>query len=79
MLVIANTLAPNGGTTFLVRIAREYHQRKNKIKVIVLYNNFSLEHLNDLKKYADVIFIKDFGSVIYSFFSKSQNFPFIYN
>ncbi len=79
MLVIANTLAPNGGTTFLVRIAREYHQRKNKIKVIVLYNNFSLEHLNDLKKYADVIFIKDFGSVIYSFFSKSQMFPFIVN
>lgn len=79
MVVIANTLAPNGGTTFLIRMAREYHQRNKKIKIIVLYDNYSAEHLNDLKKYADVLFNKDFGGIFFSYFSKSQIFPFISN
>lgn len=79
MVVIANTLVPNGGTTFLVRMAREYQQRNKKIKIIVLYDNFSTEHLNDLTKYADVFFIKDFTSNFFSYFSKSQLFPFIIN
>jgi 1,2-diacylglycerol 3-alpha-glucosyltransferase len=79
MVVIANTLAPNGGTTFLIRMAREYHERNKKIKVIVLYDNYSAEHLNDLKKYADVLFIKDLASFFLSYFSKSQIFPFIIN
>lgn len=79
MVVIANTLAPNGGTTFLIRMAREYQQRNITIKVIVLYDNFSAEHLNDLEKYADVLFIKDFGANFFSYFSKSQMFPFIIN
>lgn len=79
MVIIANTLAPNGGTTFLIRMAREYHQRGKKIKILVLYENYSTEHLNDLKKYAAVFFIEDFVSSFFSHFSKSQLFPFILN
>ncbi len=77
MIIIANTLAPNGGTTFLIRIAKQYFLSNNKLKVIVLYNNYSSEHLKDLKMFADVIFVKEFGSFIFSFFSKSQLIPFI--
>ncbi|MDO9594857.1 MAG: glycosyltransferase [Lutibacter sp.] len=79
MIVIANTLVPNGGTTFLIRMAKEYNHKNEKISVIILYDNYSKEHLDDLRKYADVFFIKEFSSGIFSFFSKSQIFPFIVN
>jgi 1,2-diacylglycerol 3-alpha-glucosyltransferase len=77
MLIIANTLAPNGGTTFLIRMATYYQELNRRITVVVLYENSSEKHLSDLRKCADVLFIKDFTSIFFSNFSKSQLFPFI--
>jgi glycosyltransferase involved in cell wall biosynthesis len=79
MIVIANTLVANGGTTFLIRMAKEYYNDNDKLKIIVLYDNYLKEHLEDLSRYADVFFIKDFTCSFFSLFSNSQFLPFIIN
>ncbi len=77
MIIIANTLVANGGTTFIIRMSKEYFRNNNKLKVIVLYENYLQEHLDELKKYAEVHFIKNYIPKYQSKISKSQLLPFI--
>lgn len=72
MLFIANALPLNGGTTFLLRMCRELHARGEKVGVLVLFNQIDVSLENEIKKYAEVIHLKDFSSPIIRVAFKSQ-------
>ncbi|WP_159566738.1 glycosyltransferase [Budvicia diplopodorum] len=73
MLLITNTLAFNGGTTFLLRFAKGYLQKEGKkVGVLVLFNNID-KHLEvEIKKYADVYFLSEYIFSGFRFMCKNQ-------
>lgn len=60
MLILANTLSFNGGTTFILRLCREFLRRGKKIGVLVLINDVDKALLLEIEKYADVYFLGDY-------------------
>jgi glycosyltransferase involved in cell wall biosynthesis len=67
MIYLANTITPNGGTTFLIRMAKEHSKRGNKVKIIVMSDTNSDKHLSDFNEIADVFFMKNLYSKILGF------------
>ncbi len=63
MLIIANTLAFNGGTTFILRLCREYASRDHRCAVFVLMNGADDHLLAEIQKYADVYFLSSFSKL----------------
>jgi glycosyltransferase involved in cell wall biosynthesis len=61
MLIIANTLAFNGGATFILRFCRKYASRNTRCAVLVLINGANNDILLELQKYADVYFLSSFS------------------
>jgi 1,2-diacylglycerol 3-alpha-glucosyltransferase len=61
MLVIANTFAFNGGTTFLLRFAKEYYiQTNNKIDILLLTKIINDDLEIKIKEYSNIFYLKDF-------------------
>ena len=60
MIFIANTLAFNGGTTFLVRILKEYFDSGKKCAVLVLTKNIDVNLEKQIEKVADIFYLYDF-------------------
>ncbi|MGL5759485.1 glycosyltransferase [Plesiomonas sp.] len=61
MLILANTLAFNGGTTFILRFCKERLRRGKKVGVLCMTGNektpLPLHH--EISKYADIYYIND--------------------
>lgn len=60
MLIIANTLNVNGGTTFILRLAKEFASQGKKIGVLLITNKTDPALLEHIKCYADIYFLKDY-------------------
>lgn len=65
MLLIANVLELNGGTTFVLRVAREFYKRNQKIGVLVLVDKVNAALEQRIRQYADIYYLKDFTRRIY--------------
>jgi glycosyltransferase involved in cell wall biosynthesis len=66
MLFIANVLELNGGTTFILRLAREFSERKAKVGVLVLVDIVDKGLESKIRQYADIYYLKDFSSKVLS-------------
>jgi 1,2-diacylglycerol 3-alpha-glucosyltransferase len=60
MLIIANTLEFNGGTTFVLRFCRESFRRGKRLGVLVLMDNPEKRLLQEIERYADVYFLSSY-------------------
>jgi len=60
MIFIANTLAFNGGTTFLVRILKEYFESGKKCGVLVLTKNIDQNLKKQIEKVAEIYYLSDY-------------------
>jgi len=60
MLIISNTLAFNGGSTFILRLCKEYSARGRRIGVLVLIRNIEPILSNEIQKYADIYYLYDY-------------------
>jgi glycosyltransferase involved in cell wall biosynthesis len=60
MIFIANVLTMNGGTTFLIRVCREFRRRGTKVVVLVLFPFFDATLRDELARYAKVIDLRDY-------------------
>jgi len=79
MLFIANVLELNGGTTFILRLAREFSERKAKVGVLVMTDIIDKGLESKILQYADIYYLKDYSSRKLSFGFKSPLgcfFPF---
>ncbi|WP_324730744.1 glycosyltransferase [Pseudomonas paeninsulae] len=72
MLILANTLSFNGGTTFILRLCREFLRRDKRIGVLVLINDVDKKLLLEIEKYADVYFLGDYQRPLFSWTFSSQ-------
>ena len=77
MLIIANTLEFNGGTTFILRFCRENYKRGKRLGVLVLMDNPESRLLREIEQYADVYFLSSFVSAPFRFFSKGPLIGFM--
>ena len=72
MIFVANVLAMNGGTTFLIRTCRELAKRGERSAVLVLRRHFEPALLTELEVYAAVFWLDDFlldkGKLFRSYF-----------
>ena len=59
MLIIANVLELNGGTTFILRVAKEFENRNKRIGVLVLVDRINDALETSIRQYADVYYLKD--------------------
>lgn len=66
MLLVANVLELNGGTTFILRVAREFEKRNKKIGVLVLVDKVNEELEKNILQYADVYYLKDIVGKMYA-------------
>lgn len=62
MLIIANTLEFNGGTTFVLRFCRESFKKGRRLGVLVLMDNPEKSLCREIEQYADVYFLSSFVS-----------------
>ncbi len=72
MIIIANTLAFNGGTTFILRLAKELSSRGERIAVLVLVSNINAELKADIERYADVYLLANYLHPILKWSWRSQ-------
>lgn len=59
MLIIANVLEFNGGTTFILRLCRSLRAHGQRATVLVLFNRIDQALLEKIKDCADVVFLRD--------------------
>jgi glycosyltransferase involved in cell wall biosynthesis len=73
MIFIANVLTMHGGSTFLLRVCREYHRRGLPVAVLVIFPKVDKVLYEELAKYAKIIELRfyawDFGLLLRSQFS----------
>jgi 1,2-diacylglycerol 3-alpha-glucosyltransferase len=82
MLIIANSLFFNGGTTFILRLSKELKKQNKNIGVFVLHNKIDCHLELEIKKYAKIYYLKDFIYPKLSFAWKTPLgcfFPLKYN
>lgn len=60
MLIIANNLHINGGTTFILRLSKELKKQNNIIGVLVLQNKVDKHLESEIKKHTDIYYLRDF-------------------
>ena len=60
MIFIANVLTMNGGTTFLIRVCREFHRRGFNVMVLVLFPLVDATLRDELARYAKIFDLKDY-------------------
>lgn len=60
MIFIANVLVMNGGTTFILRMAREYHRQGRRCAVLLLSDRCDPELVDELGRFADIIRLWNF-------------------
>ena len=77
MLIIANTLEFNGGTTFILRFCRESFKRGNRLGVLVLMDNPEVRLLREVEQYADVYFLSAYVNRCYRSLSKGPLIGFM--
>lgn len=63
MIFIANVLVMNGGSTFILRMARQLSLRGERCGIILLRDFSDPELLEDLQSYADIIRLSDFQTL----------------
>jgi 1,2-diacylglycerol 3-alpha-glucosyltransferase len=71
MFIIANSFTFNGGSTFVIRIAREYALRGKKLGVLMLVDNIDRGLKAQLDDVADVYFLKDFLRKPFNYLGRS--------
>lgn len=59
MLILANVLEFNGGTTFILRLCRALRERGRRASVLVLFDRVDKALLENIKETADVFFLRD--------------------
>ncbi|WP_338525661.1 glycosyltransferase family 4 protein [Pseudomonas batumici] len=72
MLFIANVLELNGGTTFILRLAREFKKRNKKTGVLVLFDIVDKGLEDKIRQYADIYYLKDIAREIFAPVFRSQ-------
>lgn len=72
MIFIANTLALNGGSTFLLRTCRELNRRKICPVILVLFGHDSSDVANELAKIARIVLLRDLVRRLFSRFCIKQ-------
>lgn len=60
MIFVANVLTMNGGSTFLIRVCREFQRRGTPVAVLLLFPLFDPALRTELARYAKVIDLRDF-------------------
>ena len=60
VIFIANVLVMNGGSTFILRMAREYSRRGRKCAVLLLRDLWDPDLLSEIEKHVVVIRLSDF-------------------
>lgn len=68
MIFIANVLTMNGGTTFLIRVCREYQRRGISVAVLLLFPLYDCTLRTELTRYAKIFDLRDFLPYGYKFF-----------
>lgn len=82
MIIIANSLFFNGGTTFILRLSKALEKQNKNIGVLVLHNKIDSHLELEIKKYANIYYLKDFIYPKLSFAWRSPLgcfFPLKYN
>jgi glycosyltransferase involved in cell wall biosynthesis len=59
MIFLAGSLNMNGGSTFLLRMAREFHSRSRYVDVVVLSDVIDVDVKEELERYARVILLEE--------------------
>jgi len=59
MIFFAGSLNMNGGSTFLLRVAKQYHARKERITVLVLSNVVDHVVRAELSTFADIVMLHE--------------------
>lgn len=59
MLFVANVLELNGGTTFILRLAREFKKRNKRLGVLVLFDIVDKGLEDKIRQYADIFYLKN--------------------
>ncbi|RMI00371.1 glycosyltransferase [Stutzerimonas nitrititolerans] len=77
MLIIANTLEFNGGSTFILRFSRESLNKGERLGVLVLTNKPEVKLLHEIERYADVYFLSDFMNPVFQYFDKTPLVGFL--
>lgn len=72
MFIIANALPFNGGSTFIIRLCREFNKRGKRIGVLIIMNKINIDLMKQLKEIADVYFLKDFIKFPFKWSANSQ-------
>jgi glycosyltransferase involved in cell wall biosynthesis len=72
MLFLANVLELNGGTTFLVRVAREYAARGRRVAVLVMFEIIDPKLEAQLAQYADIYRLARFSRGAPAFMFRNQ-------
>lgn len=72
MLFLANVLEMNGGTTFILRVAKEYAARGGRVGVLVMFEKVDKALESQLSAYADIYHLKDYSKYAPSFLFGSQ-------
>lgn len=62
MLIVSNVLEMNGGTTFILRLAKEYARRGKRVGVLVLIDKANPSLASEIAEYADIYYLKDYLS-----------------
>lgn len=77
MLIIANTLEFNGGTTFVLRFCRESFKKGRRLGVLVLMDNPERRLLQEIEQYADVYFLSSYVGTQFRGLSKGPLIGFM--
>ena len=77
MLIIANTLEFNGGTTFVLRFCRESFKKGRRLGVLVLMDNPERRLLQEIEQYADVYFLSSYVDTQFRGLSKGPLIGFM--
>ncbi|MFW3895893.1 hypothetical protein [Pseudomonas bharatica] len=72
MLFLANVLELNGGTTFILRVAKEYAARGKRVGVLVMFDMVDRKLEEQLSVYADIYRLRSYSRCVPSFVFKSQ-------
>jgi hypothetical protein len=59
-IFIVNTLGMHGGTTFVNRLSSLFYKNEKRVLVLCLFSDVDKNQYEEISKYADIVFLKDY-------------------
>ena len=72
MIFFAGSLGMHGGSTFLIRIAQQFHAQGRKIAIVVLSGDVDDGVFSTLKDFAEIVMLKSLVHPLFAGFGTSQ-------